>query len=369
MMSAIIAAIVMSIAGIAAGLIGTANNREAQQQHDKQMAEVELENQKKLLDYETELQQTNNTMATQKGHAASAGFSPALLYGQMSTPQLQDVNGGSTGASAGRMEPLNLFDRVPLSSVSETVLQKQSQDMQRERLASDIQLNKQKTLESAARTAEQTRHTRLQGKMEKTIIDQAIANLHFTDARTSYYGAATDRINLLLPLEVEQAGLINAQTAERTRQIVEDTLSIRANRQLIPIEKRRLTALAELAEEEQGTPTQQRAVMSAEIQGMQESYRRSVIGRVMSESGLNNVKLPPTMRGRMRDVTEDVSKSKFYMMHHEQINGALAALLSAGFSPDEAAMAVCYYVADARDVSPSLINGISRIASTMFTKK
>ena len=370
MMSAIIAAIVMSIAGIAAGLIGTANNRQAQQAHDKEMADIELQNQKKLMDYQVELQQSNNTMATQKGHAIAAGFSPALLYGNMSTPSLQDVNGGSTGASASHLPELNLFDRVPLSSVSESVLQKQSQDIQREKIASEVSLNKQRALESAARTAEQTRYTGLQKQLEKTIIDQSLADLHLTQSRGSYFDSATSRINLLLPYEVEQAGLMNSQTAERTKHIIEDTLSIKANRQLIPIEKRRLTAMAELAEEQKGTPTKEREALSAEIAGMQESFKRSVIGRVMSESGLNGVKLPPSMRGDIKDLDpNNFSKSAFYMRHREQLNGALAALLAAGFSPEEASMAVCYYVVDARDVSPSLINGISRVASTMLSKK
>lgn len=370
MTAALIASIVLGVLGIAAGGITAAHNANQQKLHDRQMAELELDNQKKLLDYETELQQTNNTIATQKGHAAAAGYSPALLYGQMSAPALQDVNGGSTGASASHLPEMNLFDRLPLSNISENILTEQQQSINRERLQSEVMLNKQKALESAARTAEQTRYTGLQKNLEKTIIDQAVANLHATDARTGYFESMTNQIDVMLPYEVQRAGLINEQTAKQTAKIVQDTLQSKAQTSLLYVEKRRISALAELAEEQEGTPTAEREAIRANIAGMQESIRRSAVGRIMSESGLSGVKLPPSMRGDLSDLdSNNFSKSKFYVRHSQQINGALSALVALGFSPDEAAMAVCYYVADARDISPSLINGMTRVASGIIAKK
>lgn len=344
-------ALALGAVGIITNLITNNRNAVRQEQHDIQMANIQKQNEKELMDYSTEISANTNTIATQKGHAAAAGYSPALLYGQMSTPGLQDVSGSASG-SANTIEPLRLFDRMTPGNVVENIMQQRQQALLREQTNSNVALNTSQIALNNARAMEQIRDTAQRKKMEKVIYDSAMASLDFTRAQTDNMRFVTSRGQQFLPLELEQAGLLNQRTAADVQRIVSETAKNRYQMSEISANIRRLDKLNEVSDAEKGS--------------IVESTKRSAVGRIMAEMGLNNIKLPPSMRGWSLNKMEN----PFYYMHREQIDGALTALLALGFSPDEASRAVLYYVAESpKDVSPSLANGLSRIASALLLKK
>lgn len=345
-----IIALAFGAVGLITNLLSNSSNRESQRMHDIEMANLQKQNEKELMDYSTEISANTNTIATQKGHAAAAGYSPALLYGQMSTPGLQDVSGSASG-SANTIEPLRLFDRMTPGNVVENIMQQRQQAILREQTHSNVALNTSQIALNNARAMEQIRDTAQRKRMEKVIYDSAMASLDFTRAQTDNMRFVTSRGQQFLPLELEQAGLLNQKTAADVQRIVSETAKNRYQMSEISANIRRLDKLNEVSDAEKGN--------------IVESTKRSAVGRIMAEMGLNNIKLPPSLRPGA-----DIMNSAFYGMHKNQIDGALTALLALGFSPDEASRAVIYYVAESpKDVSPSLANGLTRLASALILKK
>lgn len=333
-----IAAIAAAILGFLGIVINSISSQEAARKSDSR----QLENQKELMRYENELQQSTNTIATQKGHAAAAGYSPALLYGQGF--QQAEVSGGT---GQGTMPDLSALGKIgnttALNNVYEAIVTKRSQDMQRERLQSDIALNRQKILESAANTAEKTRYTGLQRQLEKTIIDQATANLHLTESQTENNKFLTRRGNLLLPGELAAQGLLNEQTARQTEKIVSDTTKNNFEMAEIRANIRRINKLNEVSDEEK------RSIV--------ESVKSSAVGRIMSQYGLNKLKMPASWR-----------KDKVWQYQHaDQIKGAFVALRSMGFDEQEAKDAVIYYVSDGKN-SSGVAGAIGAILGALVKK-
>lgn len=336
-------------------LIGNVISNEQQKSANKEMSEINLQNQKSLLDYQAEQSQNFNTIATQKGHAAAAGFSPALLYGQMSTPGLYDSGSASNTGEAPNLDKLHIFDRIPVSDHVQMAIQRKQTELNAARTFSDIQYQNQLRLESAAKTAEQMRDTRVKKSLEKTIIDQSLANLHLTYAQRENFAFQTERGRSLLPYEMEQAGLINDKTSKEIERLTQQIVNN-------PIEMANVRASTGLLREQTELFKQDKKVAEQSIRESQERVRRSAVGRIMSEMGLNRLKIPPSSRiGN----PEYFHQSQFYIRHKEQINGALSALLKLGFDPDEASLAVVLYCND-NNVDAGVVSGLSRVASSLI---
>lgn len=312
--------------------------------------------QKDLMNYQNDLQQQTNTFATQKGHAAAAGFSPALLYGN--TPQAAQVSGGSSQGTPGEVSLGKIGQMSAFNNIYEAAVQKEVLRMQKERLLADVSLSNQKKLESAARTAELTRYTGLQKQLQQTIIDQSLANLAYTRSQSANLDFVTSRARQMLPYELEQAGLLNEQTAATTRKIVSDITKNRFEMAEIRANIGRISKLNELTDS-------QIANTDFDTARIKESIFSSALTRVMSEYGLNNIKIPPSMRTIFGD---DFTTSAWYLAHKQQLEGAVVALLAAGFDPREAAEAVVFYVSDGKK-NTGAVNAMSRVASALVLKK
>lgn len=347
--------IAMAITAVLNAIINAVENNASntrQEKHDIEMANLQKENQKELMDYETDIATGTNTIATQKGHFAEAGYSPALMYGSMTPASLINTSGSASG-SASSLNPLKMFDKLAPKDVSETLLTNQYQKMQRENLDARNALLRQQTLESAARTAEQTRYTGLQKTLEKTIVDQSLAELERTKWQGQNLKFLTERGMQLLPGELVQQGLINDQTAANIERIHSDVLNNSMEYKRIQHDIRRIDSITSLNESSE-------ALNREDSLRVQESVKSSAVGRIMQEFGLANRKLPSNLR----------SGSVLHQaLNNEQMKGAFIELKNLGFSEHEAANAVLYYCAvDPKDVTPSVVNGATRIFSAMVHK-
>lgn len=343
-------AIIAAILG-AIGLIGNYfSNRESsrlQRQHDMNMAEINKQNQKELMDYEVSLQQQNNTIATQTGHAAQAGVNPALLYGGMSAPALSSVSGGSNTGSSSSLPELRLFDRLPTSNVVESLATQRKQQMDYEKNLVEMQEMRQRTMESASRTAENIRNTSYQKSIEKIIFDQQVASLHLLEAQGENLNFQTERGRIFLPLELEEKGLINSETAAKIDKINSDIQKNNWEMRQIRKDIERMDSVIDLND--------------AERSSVIESVKKSAIGRIMQEFGLSSRLLPAQLRS-----ASELHKA----LNNEQMKGAYIALRNMGFSEHEATNAVIYYsVRDPKDATPSVLNSASRIFSALVLKK
>lgn len=336
----------VALLSIIGSIFGTVYSSNKQAQHDEYMAEMNKQNQKELMDYQTELSQNTNTISTQTGHAAAAGVSPALLYGGMQTPSLVNPSASNTG-NASQLEPLRMFDKLPTSNVVETIFTKRKQDMELRRLDSDIAEARQRTMESASRTAENLRNTAFQRSIEKTIFDQQMANLHLTQVQGENLEFITQRGRQLLPGELVAQGLINRETEAKIEKTFSD-ISVN-NWEMSQIRKdiERMDSVI--------------GVNDAQKNNVIESTKKSAIGRVMQEFGLTSHLLPAQLRS-----ASELHKA----LNNEQMKGAYITLRELGFSEHEASNAVIYYTAkDPKDATPSVLNSASRILSALVRKK
>lgn len=336
----VIVSLFMSLASLIGEAINGIATNISQRKHDKEMAQIELTNQKELMDYQNNLQQDTNQIGTLKGHMVSAGYSPALAYGSGSMQPAQ-VSGGSASAGANSLHPLNLFNRVPVDSISSTLLSQASQNIQADRVKAQNQRDQAETALAQMKTAREYYDAQVSKKTQRVIVDQMYQNLENSRLEAREKRFALERANLLLPGELEQQGLINKATA---KQAEESASRILHN----TWENRALAANIKYINSQDLTE-------GARHDEIRESIRGAALGRVMSEFGLNNRLEPSVFRNRT------------YLMksaYAEQMKGAVTALVAVGYDPREAAKAVLYYVAPtSKDVSPSLINAFARMAS------
>ena len=273
------------------GLIGSAitnrNNQAKQIEHDKEMAELQKQNEKELMDYEVELSQSNNTIATQSGHAAAAGFSPALMFGS-SFPAVQGASGSASG-SASQLEPLRLFDKLSTRDTVEPILQKSYQDMQQQKITSDVARNQSEVALNNARAMEQIRDTAQRRNLEKVVYDQAMASLDLTHAQRGQLEFLTARGNALLPGELESQGLINAETSAKITKIHSDVSRNSWEMRQIQHDIKRIDSVTKLNESAE-------ALNREDSLRVQEQVRSSAVGRIMQEFGLTKRITPSQFR-------------------------------------------------------------------------
>lgn len=357
-MDPITIAIILSAIGALGSIGSTIYSNVQQKKRDEAADQRQLEASKQLMDYQTQIAQDTNTVATQKGHLAEAGYSPALMYGS-SVPGLQDSSGSGQGTSSEFKMP-EIFNRVSPDNVYESVVTKRYQDMQQKRLQSDIQLNMKRGLREDAETAELLRKTGLSKRMEQTIIDQMTEDLALTRAQSQNLNFLTQRGEHLLPGELEAQGLINNETRKKIEKIDADLRKNPYEIKLLQADIKRINAVTGLTLEQTTSESVNREYTRAEIQGVQESVRRSALGRIMSEFGLTTRITPSQLR---------TGSWLHNAVYKEQMRGAVIELMNCGYSEHEAVNAVVYYVAsDPKDVTPSVVNGVSRVISASIKK-
>lgn len=310
-----------------------------QQEHDVEMANINLENEKKLMSYQNMLQQDTNMIATQKGHAAAAGYSPALLYGE-SMPTAS-VSGGTASGSASKMEPLNLFSRLPMDSVGSTLFDWHQQQLNERRIDAEVKRQEAAALYDSMKTAHEYYDTRVAKRAQNVILDKMYFDLENAKQDAKIKAFNLSRSKQLLPGELVQQGLVNKELEQRVIQVQSDIVKNTWEARNLAANISRINKLNEMSDEE--------------IRSVRESTRGATLGRVMSEFGLNGRLEPSVTRS-----WNSLSQSAYY----DQMKAATAVLVASGFDADEAAKAVLYYNArDPKDVSPSVINGLARIVT------
>lgn len=340
----IIALIMTAIAAIG-NMVVNAANQDKQIAHDKEMAEIQKENEKELMNYQTNLTQDTNMISTQKSQAIEAGYSPAMLYG--SSLPTASVSGGSSSAGASQLNPLQLFNKLPVDSVVNTMYNSRQQEINKAKIDAEIAESTQRANSYAMQTARDSYDLGLRKRMERTIIDKSLADLEYQRASAENTRFLTERGRQLLPAETQQLNSLNNEIQARVEKITSDieknTWEMREIRSNIG----RISHLNEL------TDSQAREV--------NESVRRSAVGRVMQEFGLTTRLTPAQLRS---------GSALHQALNNEQMKGAYITLRQLGFSEHEASNAVLYYVAsDPKDVTPSVTNAASRIFSAFVLKK
>lgn len=324
----------------------TQKSTQAQQiKHDREMADINRINQERLMDYQNNLQQDTNMIATQKGHAMSAGYSPALMYGS-NMPQA-DLSGGSASGSSSSISPIQLFDRLPIDSVTSTLFQQRKQEMDAERLKYENAEREQNANYLAMKTAHEYYDTQVSKRLQNTIIDKAMADLENTKANTAYTKYLTEHGLKMEPYQLVNAGLVNQETAAKIEKVKSDTTLNAVSSRHMMADINRMAHLNELND-----------AQKAEVI---ESTKRSALGRVMQEFGLTNRLTPAQFRS---------ASALHNALNNEQMKGAYICLRQLGYSEHEATNAVIYYSAsDPKDVTPSTINAASRFFSALVLKK
>lgn len=353
-------AIILSAIGAIGGIGSTIYSNIAQKKRDISADERQLANEKELMEYQAQIAKENNTVATQKGHMAEAGYSPALMYGNATIPGLQDSSGSAQGTSSEFKMP-EIFNRVSPDNVYNAVVTNRAQEMQRQRLASDIQLNMKRGLREDAETARLLWQTGMNKKMERTIMDQMTADLALTRSQSNNLNFLTQRGQYLLPGELESQGLINRETAKRIEKIDAELKKNPYEIKMLQADIKRINAVTKLTEAQTSATYTQEEYTREEMRGVQENIRHSAIGRIMKEFGLTQRVTPAALR------TGSWLHNKAYA---QQIQGAVIELMNLGFSEHEAINACVYYVAeDPKSVTPSLVNGVSRVLVAGIKKK
>ena len=350
-MEAAVIAGFISLLGIIITAAQNAHATSVQAQEARSADERQLANQKELIDYQIEQQQSNNTIATQKGHAAAAGYNPALLYGSMTAPGLYDAN---TGTAQGTMPDLSrLAQRLPVSDIASNYLQARQQKILQQQVDSQEHVNNSEFVRNMSIAAENMRNTRFQKILEKNIYDKSMLELDIMRAQKEGIDIANNRASLMLPLELENQGLINEQTAAQIRETNERIKNY-------PVERAKLRADMRYINSQIERNSHLNNLTDAQLNEVQENFRGTVVERIMQEYGLVNRSLPSYLR---KDQIEN------YYLRQPQLIGAVAQLTSLGFSQDEAVQTVLWYTAsNAKDVTPSVVNGVSRALTALIRK-
>ena len=329
-------------------MVNYSSNQKAnyeQRQHDKEMLEAQTQAQKDLMNYQNNLTQETNMIATQKGQMASAGYSPALMYG--SSMPTANVSGGSASGGANSLNRLQLFDKLPIDSTVGTLFQGESQRIARERLESEKEVNSARAQLDLMKTAHEYYDTNASKRLQQTIVDKAYVDLENSKLDAENKRFILERGRVLLPGELANQNLINQETARKCEKIQSD---MEVNGVAMREMRANIGRLSKLNE-----------VSDAEKNQIIESTRRSQLGRVMSEFGLQGRLTPPQLRS---------ANALHNALNNTQMKGAYITLRNLGFSEHEATNAVLYYSAsDPKDVTPSTVNAASRIFSALVLKK
>lgn len=328
-------------------------NLEASRKEAREADQRQLENQKELLRYQTELQSDTNTIATQKGHAADAGVNPALLFSSL--PDLASV---SAGSAQGTMPNLPDFskavDKIHPADMSSLIMQNRQQALLDRQVKAQEQASTGAFMRDMSQAMENFRNTKFQKRMENVLYNKGMMELGMMGAQKKGIDISNIRAQLMLPGELQQQGLINDQISAQIRDTDERIKNY-------PVERAKLRADMRMISSNIDRNAKLNQVSDMDLKETQERYNGTVVQRIMQEYGLASRSFRGP--GNLVDKTNLLLKDQRYV-------GAVAQLVSLGFSQDEAVATTLYYVAtDPKDVGPSAINAVSRGLSALILKK
>lgn len=341
-----IVAAVSGIGGTVGSLISNKKAREAQQEHDREMALLGQTITQENFDYQNQFDTIGNT----KGQMVKNGYNPALLYGSMSPVQYSASSGGASANNVGFPTDFSKFSKaVDPYAIMENELAQKNSEVMREKMKAESDYTKQRQLESLARTVEQQRDTRVKNNLEKTIVDTATQNLLNLKTEARNMESEITARDALTASQIE----LNAQKCKESEAYV-NKMNREAEKIGIEITREPLVRMqisADISRIKAATGN-----YYADTARLQESIKEGQLGRIMQEFGLNAQTLPPNLR----------NNKAYKTLWTTQMSAATSALMKAGFSEFEAINAVIYYTAsDPKDVTPSVVNGFSRVFSSM----
>lgn len=345
----IIISAILSAIGYAVNAAQTNKANKAQMEHDQAMAALNHRYREEEAATSFEREATFNQYASDVQKMQEAGLSPALMYGGSvgsSAPSVSSVGSSQSAGNVGRSVNMSdFFGKLDPAEYTEQAIQRMNARTMAEKTRSDISLQKQYELESISRTLENKRETAFKKNLETTLFNQEQQKLNQL------------RIG-------NETGEFNLQFAKDTRELEMEKLRL---------ENDKIRKDIDLTVEKIKSEPVVRAKLSAEIQEAaaatanyyanasltQEKLKEGQLGRIMQQFGLNARTLNPMMR----------NADLFNLPFATQMKGAQIALQELGFSEFEATNAVIYYMAEnPKDVTPSAINGISRVLSSLGKK-
>lgn len=340
----IILSAVLGAAGLAINSRQTKKANQAQMEHDQAMAALNHRYREQEAATSFEREATFNQFGSDVQKMQSAGLSPALMYGQSmgsSVPSVSSVGSSQSAGNVGKtFNASDFFGKLDPSEYAEQAIQRMNARTMAEKTRSDIALQGQYQLESLSRTLENQRNTAFKKNLERTLFDIEQENL-----RGLKIGNEQADFNLQFAkdtrdIQVEKQQLQNVELRKKVDLISEQIRSEPVRRAQLATDIQRIVAATDN--------------YYANTANVQESTRSSQVGRIMQEFGLNFRKLPANLRAA------DIEHGPW----REQMKSARLALLDCGFSEYEATAAVLYYTAsNPKDVTPSLVNGASRVLS------
>lgn len=336
---------IISLLGGGYSIYANEKANKKQREHDEAMAA--LNHRYRELEAQTSFEREANFNQFQSDidKMTQAGLSPALMYGGnvgSAAPSVSSVGSSQSAGNVGRVPDLSsFFGKFDPAEYSEQVIQRMQAKTLEEKTKSDILRNNQDILESISRTAENQRNTAFQRKLEKTLLDQEnqqLVNMSLQGQRMDFdlkYSQDTR------DLDIQAKQLGNKKLEEDIKLVAEKIRTEPVQRAKLAKEMKEIDAAI--------------ANYTANTGLIQENIKEGQIGRIMREFGLNARTLNPMLR----------NGEAFNLPYKTQMSAAKIALQECGFSEFEATNAVLYYMAtDPKDVTPSLVNGFSRILAS-----
>lgn len=342
--AALIASVVASVAGTVYNAKQTKKANEAQAEHDQAMAALNHRYREEEAATSFEREASYNQYEADVNKMEMAGLSPALMYGGSvgnSTPQISSV-GSSQGSGSVNKTPnmSDFFGKLdPAEYAGQAIERMKARQMEKQTQA-NVDLQQQQIRESISRTLENQRNTAFKKNLETTMFQQEQQKLRqFALANdTADFELQFKRDTRALDIEAKQLG--NKELESKIRLVDEEIKTEPVKRAKLAKEMQQIDAAT------------QNYYANTEL--LQENLKNGQVGRIMKEFGLSARTLNPMLRNA------DILNSPY----RTQMEGAKIALERAGFSEFEATNAVIYYMAEnPKDVTPSVINGISRILS------
>lgn len=341
----------LSLFVMIADAINSQNAVKRQEEHDKAMAELNHRYREEEAVSSLERQANYNQYEIEKDKMLGAGFSPSLMYGNMQTavPNISSV-GSSQGAGNVTKTPdlSKFFGKFDPAEYSSQAIDRMNAKTMREKTQSDVLKNQQEIRESVSRTLENQRNTAFKRRLEQTLFEQelqSLDNLKIQGEQMDFdLKYAIDARDIRLEKERLQNTHLQKQIDMVALEIEREPLvrrQISADISRLSAATRNYNAQTEYTEQLQNASLEQ-------VKGM-------AISRIMREFGLTARSIPVNARaGKIHDA-----------LWKDNMDAACIALKQAGFSEFEAVNAVLWYVAeDPKDVTPSLVNGFSRILSS-----